>query len=363
MFNQYVLILVWIGLMAILQPSFYREEYNELTGEWDWRVKPLFAFIVMVPVIWMAATRDNQFGDTIVYRLNFIQMPNSLSEYLLLFSKDRGFRVLTFVIKTIVGNRDKVYFGILALIQSVCLIKLYRNYSIDYCFSVFLFVASSDYVGWMYNGIRQFTAVTIVVFATSYMLKKKYIPLFLAIALASTMHQSALLMIPIVFICQGRAWNKKTLMLLCGVIVSIVFLSQFTSLLDSALSETQYANVVSDYTSSGDDGTNPLRVIFYAIPTIIAFYKRKEISEYGSAIVNLCVNMSIVSSGLYVISMFTSGIFIGRLPIYASLYNYILLPWEIDTLFGSSSRIIKSTLILVYLVFYYFQLHMTWGLF
>lgn len=43
----------------------------------------------------------------------------------------------------------------------------------------------------------------------------------------------------------------------------------------------------------------------------------------------------IISTALYAISMVTSGIFIGRLPIYCSLYaNGILLPWELNHLFG-----------------------------
>ena len=49
---------------------------------------------------------------------------------------------------------------------------------------------------------------------------------------------------------------------------------------------------------------------------------------------NFVANMSIVSTGLYIISMFTRGTSLLVVsPIYASLYNYILLPWEIDHMF------------------------------
>lgn len=122
-------------------------------------------------------------------------------------------------------------------------------------------------------------------------------------------------------------------------------------------------NVVSDYKSIQDDGTNPLRVLVYAMPTILAFWKRKRIAQVSDNLIDFCINMSIISTGLYIISMFTSGIFIGRLPIYASLYGYILLPWEIETLFADKTRkIIKICMIFAYLVFYYYQLHLTWGL-
>ena len=62
--------------------------------------------------------------------------------------------------------------------------------------------------------------------------------------------------------------------------------------------------------------------------------------------------------------MVTSGIFIGRLPIYASLYSQgILLPWEVEHMFNKeSSQIIKLGMILLYLVFYYYQIN-KWGFF
>ena len=136
----------------------------------------------------------------------------------------------------------------------------------------------------------------------------------------------------------GKAWNRKTLMFISVALLAILFIGQFTNLLDTALADTQYVNVVSDYKGFEDDGTNPLRVLLYSIPTVLAFLGRDTIRKVDDAVINLCTNMSIVSSGLYLVSMFTSGIFIGRLPIYASLYGYILLPWLIDRMFPNRSR-------------------------
>jgi ATP-dependent Clp protease ATP-binding subunit ClpX len=43
------------------------------------------------------------------------------------------------------------------------------------------------------------------------------------------------------------------------------------------------------------------------------------IRDVDNPVVNVCVNMSIITAGLYLISMVTSGVFIGRLPIIFSL--------------------------------------------
>lgn len=73
-------------------------------------------------------------------------------------------------------------------------------------------------------------------------------------------------------------------------------------------------------------------------------------------IANFCVNMSVISTGIYLISMFTSAIMIGRLPIYFSIYNYILLPWEIKNLFTKrSANLIVAFVVFFYLLYNFFQ--------
>lgn len=190
------------------------------------------------------------------------------------------------------------------------------------------------------------------------MLRNKYVSLILVILLASLFHQSALIMIPIVLIAQGKAWNTRTLLFIAIIIIAVLFVGRFTSLLDAVLEETQYASVVSDYTSWNDDGTNPIRVLVYSLPAILAFLGRKRIMYEDDQLINLCTNFSLVTAGLYLVSMFTSGIFLGRLPIYTSLYSYILLPWEIENLFiRESKRLMYVAMIVGYLGFYYYQMH------
>jgi transmembrane protein EpsG len=74
--------------------------------------------------------------------------------------------------------------------------------------------------------------------------------------------------------------------------------------------------------------------------------------------------MSILSTGFYAISIFTSGMYLGRIPIYFSLFNYILLPWEIKLIFEEDmQKTINLAAIVFYLAYYVYQTHFTWGLF
>lgn len=362
--SKYILIILWFGLMTLVQMFTGGRKKEKVFGVYEYRTIPMFAMIIIFPVVWMAATRGTM-ADTHMYLIAFRNMPTSLvemSKYMATVVKDKGFSALSVLIKIILGSNEVIYLLIFSLIHGASLGVIYRKYSESYLMSIFLFMASTDFISWMCNGLRQFTAVTIVFAATTLMLKKRYFPLILIILFASTMHRTALLMIPFVFIAQGKAWNKRTLLYTLVAFAAVIYVDQFTNILDSALYDTQYANVVSDWTSWNDDGTNPIRVLVYSVPTIIAIVGYQYIRKEDNTIINFCANMSMISTGLYLISMVTSGIFIGRLPIYASLYNYILLPWEINHFFSPrTSKVVKVLVVIFYLAFYYYQMHFAWS--
>ena len=346
----------------------YRERTAEVTGhrktselkKENW----IYIILVTAPLVYFATMRD-WFGDTTAYLTLFRGMPNGWSEispYMSTVTKDHGFFFLSSLIRVFVSQNTVVYLAIFAIFQGFALALFFRRYAAHYAISLFLFIASADACMWMFNGMRQFVAVCIILFAVPFILKKKYIPAILVILLASAMHQSALIMIPFVIIAQGKAWNFKTLLYLAGVLIAVAYIGNFTTILNDVLEETQYADVVDNYQAWGDDGTNPFRVAVYALPAILSFFLRPHINYENDPVINLSVNMSILSTGLYVISMFSSGLIIGRLPIYTSLFNYVLLPWEIDHGFSESSRkILYVGMFIAYLGFFYYQMHIAWG--
>lgn len=330
-----------------------------------WKLGPALA--LMLPYLIWAGCRGDSYGDTSAYQSAFKLMPTTFADlptYIATISKDIGFSALSAFIKIILGNSDVVYFLILATIQIVCIVFLFRKYSCNYWLSTFLFVASTEYMGWMHNGIRQFTAAVLIYAATDFLIEKKYAQLVGVILLASTIHGSALLMLPVVFIIQGKAWNKKTVLCIIACIAVLFFVDKFTGFLEGMLADTQYTNVVSDWESWNDDGTNPLRVLLFSIPMLLSIVGLRMIKIVDNPVINMATNASLITTGLYLISMVTSGIFMGRLPIYVSLYSMcILLPWEIKNFFSSdSSKVVTLMLIAGYIAFFYMQMHFAWGL-
>lgn len=358
--NKYVLILLWIWFLRFVSNNdrFKREEFFE--GEALLRYSPIFAFVSVLPIIIMAATRG-RFADSFIYIRLYENMPNSFKDipsYLNTVNKDVGFSSCSAIVHVLFPNSHTIYLFIFALFQMIIVSSLFRKYSENFIYSLFLFIASADYISYIFNGMRQFTAVVIILLSTPHIIKKKYLKVIIIVLIASVFHRSALIMIPYVFIVQGEPWNKKTLFFIFLAVLAVVFVSRFTSILDSMLSGTQYENILVEAAEWGDDGTNPIRVLLYSIPALWAFFQRREIAKENNLIINICVNMSIVSMGLYLISMVTSGIFLGRLPIYFSLFSYILLPWEIGHLTKPSKRsMVWFSSIVLYLGYYFYIMH------
>ena len=360
-------LLIWLFTAGIILERAFPKQKERILGKERVRWKILPAILLVLPYIVWAGFRGVDIGDTYAYHYAFLSAPTlggGLGDYLMVYSKDKGFYTLNVIIKTIFGGSDVVYFLILAAIQLLIIAIVCRRLSVDYWLSIFLFVASTDYLSWMFNGIRQFTAAVIIFGATELIIRKKYIPSVLLILLASTMHQSALIMVPVIFLIQGKAFNKKTVICVLLSVTALTFIDQFTDFLSSALADTQYKNVVSDWKSFNDDGTNPLRVLVYAMPTLIGLYGYRKIRAADDPIINLGIGASLVSTCISILSMATSGIFLGRLPIYVSLWsNLIVLPWEIKNVFSEkNAAFVKAACILLYCVFFYYQMHVIWSI-
>lgn len=356
----------WLVLLAYIKNQLPRlvTKQEHVQGKIVTRYNWIIALLAAAPLVYMAAKRGD-IGDTVNYRNSFRNSPLSFSaipSYIDTIGKDKAYYAVAAVLHVILGNRPVVYFGIIALFQAFCMAKTLRKYTPYLLTAFFIFVASTDFLSYMYNGIRQFVAVCIIFVCSDWIFEKKYVLAALAIFIAAMFHRSALLMLPVLFIVQGKPWNKKTVGALALALLAVFFVDRFTGILDDLLSETQYANVVSDWTSWNDNGTNPLRVLVYCVPMIGSLICLPFIREADDPVINICVNMATITAGLYLVSMVTSGVFIGRLPIYTALYsNCILLPWEIEHAFNrESARLIRLTMYLAFLFFYYYQIHFIW---
>lgn len=362
--HNYWWLLIWLFLFGVISAVFIHKREEPVQGRKEVRWNWLPAAILAAPYVIWAAWRPNGFGDTGVYRARFMGAPAALSElgtYVARQFKDRGFAIIEVIFKSLISHSDIAFFFFIAAIQIACLVYIYRKYSKNYWLSFFFFIASTDYLSWMHNGMRQFLAATLIFVCIPLMAKRRYLAMALVVLLASQIHLSALVVLPFILIVNGRAWNYRTILFIVGVIISVFFLDRITGFITNTMEDTAYSGDIELFLN--DDGTNIYRVLFYSVPALMALFFRRYIDAADDPMINICANLSVVAAGFYVFSFFTSGILIGRLPIFFSLTNYILIPWMISEVFNrESALVIETGFVGVYALFFYYQAGVTWHL-
>lgn len=361
--ENYWWLLIWPLLFGALSLVVNMRRRELVDGHSCVRWNPIAAIAMVIPLVIWAGWRT-WFADTEQYRRTFLGLPSSFDQigaYLQNVRKGYGFRLFELLFKCIISNSDIFFFVVVASIQIICLVYIYRKYSPDYWLSMFFFVASTDYLSWMHNGIRQFLAAAILFFCVPLVAKKRYIPAIIIVLLVSQIHATALIYLPFIFIVNGRSWNIKTLFFIAGTIAAVVFADRITGFLAEAMVDTAYEGDIAIL--KNNDGTHIFRVLFYSVPAIMCWVFRPYLDRANDPLMNVCANLSIVTTGFYVFSFFTSGILMGSVPIYFSLSNYILIPWLLREVFNRDSAVLlEAVFIVVYSVFFYYQCGPTWGL-
>ncbi len=339
--NNDFFLMFWALLVLFLtKKSIQSEKFSSIENKQNNSL--IYCCLVFLPIIIFVSFSDAR-GDTLGYLIRFKSVDYSYSEIFQNwndYENGQGFLILNVFLHNLFGYNEYLYRFSIALIQSIPIIVILKRYSYNYALSIYLLISSLIYSGWMMNGLRQFTAVCIIFLATPLLEKKKYIPLVLVVLLATTIHQTAIIFIPIIFVASLRPFEKKTILLIVVLSVLLYFY-------------VENSGAISDEILKSDDGAHPLRVLFNTIPVFLSIFYRKEILNEGNRMALICVNMSFVTSFIYFIAFLTSGIMVGRLPIYTELYNLILIPYLLEN-FSDNKHTDFIRYIIVGIYFLYF---------
>ena len=356
--SYWLLVIWWFGAGLILHAMPKKEElvFGQRRLLWYW----VSVVIMVLPYILWTGYRPFV-ADTGAYASHFNNSTASFGELLrtITSSEDWGFYGLMIVLKMLGVQTYQAYFLVMAAIQLWCMTYIFRRYSTSFWTSFFMFIASTDYISWMQNGMRQFTAVCITFAAFDLLVRRKYIWFVVVILFASTFHASALIMLPFAYVMNGPALNRKSFLMVGAVALMIPLMDSLTPLLERLLADTQYGDVIGGEIWLNDDGTNMVRVLVYSVPALMALLGFRYILRSRDRAANLCINASMITMAVYVVSAVTSGIYIGRIPIYTTLHGYAVLPWLIDQIFEKqSAKLIKLLLVLFYLAFFVYQMRL-----
>ncbi len=336
-------------------PDSYLDEYSRHS------INLIMAILTFSVLVYFVGVRSF-YGDTSMYITEYFKYTpvdySGIKESLQNPDiKGKLFLLIRCLIKCVFGDNYTAYFFILAIFQYGAIIKLFYKYSCNYFMSSFLFVASG-YFTWSMNGIRQFTAICLILYFFDYVVEKKALKFFIIVFIASLIHSTALIWIAVYFIVNFKPWGKGIIIFIVAIIIVLLTLEKSFALLDVTLENTNYSGygdkIMTAKASGLDDGVNFIRVMIAAVPLVLAFLVRKNMDD-APRYVNIFVNISLVTTCVYLVGVFTSGILVGRLHAFFSIFSYLLIPWLIKYKYGQKLATVLSLAcyILYFLYFYY----------
>lgn len=352
--------ILWIAILGIYNRISLRTKQRKCEmpqGHSKYRVPMWLGVLTFGYIIFWVGMRSGV-ADTGTYITAFNTYPSDISIIPQYWdfseNKSPGFVTFSILFKHFISTDYHIWLMTIAVFTGIPIMLVLRKRSEHFFYSMFLFMTGLLFF-WMLNGMRQFLAAAIVFLASDWIEKRKTIFFILAVLVAATIHFTVLVMIPMYFIATAKPFGKKIIFFLILLLLAIIFLEPFIGSMEDVLEGTAYAGATAQFAQ--DDGVNPIRVLVMAVTPIIAFCGRKIIVKKDNIFINICINMSVICAGIYFLGMFTSGILVGRLPIYFELYNIILLPYLLEECFTKESSKIMYLLCTVgFLGFYYFQM-------
>ena len=98
------------------------------------------------------------------------------------------------------------------------------------------------------------------------------------------------------------------------------------------------------------------------IPLVVAYWGKGIIYKISNVKANIMINISLFGVMISLFANFTSGILIGRMPIYFTVFNYALLPWLFENVFHLRSKRWVTVLCLVgYIAYAAYYMKASWG--
>lgn len=344
--------IAWIILMRMLCAGSMR--YTQLASRAKaYTVPASVATVTMAYIVFWVGVRTS-IADTATYVNGFILSSSDISQVpTILESGGKAilWNISILLFKALVTENWQVWLISLAITMGFSVSYCYYKHSEAFFFSILLFILATDFT-WMLNGMRQFLCVTTLMVAFPWLVKGKTKHYMILLAVLSLIHFTVWIMAPIYFVVQQKPWSKLVILTIIGTCIICAFAAPFAGAIEDTLQHTQYKGT--EIINPLDDGAHPIRVVLLAIPTVIAWFNRKSIEKENNIKLNILINLCLLSALLMLFAVFTSGIMMGRLAIYCSVYSALALPMLISRWPNKNRRqLLRIFCIIGYTAFFY----------
>lgn len=353
----YWLLLAWTVFVSLTYKKWFLFKVGNVNG--DFKEKPLLVSYLFsfAPLLFIISMRTSV-ADTVNYIEAFNSLTPTFSAMLKIQNKDKLFYQVATLFKMLVPNFTAWFFFV-AFFQVLFICLTVREYSEMPGISFFLLIASVEFA-YMFNGMRQFVAVTLLFGGYKLLVKKKYIPYILLIILASQFHGTAYVMIVGLLFSFVKPWSKTMYVSAFGFTVAMVFLDPILSGLKIFFEDTEYSRQMTELLNS--DGVNVIRVFVAFVPLVLGFVFRKNKALFSRRDFALAFNMSILNAAFFTAASIVGGNLMARFAEYFTIYQLLTYPSLFKNCFkkGGERTVVIILFGLFYCVWFWYQMDVNW---
>ena len=244
--------------------------------------KRFVSMVVCAVIALLAGTRDYTWPDTEVYVASFEYYTNPLYEWSQVDEpygySEYGFYFLGVIFKTFSSNTT-AYLTFIAALTFIFMYKDFKRYCYYPLFGVAAYI-SRFYLAIKFIQIRAGLSYAIILWAVQYISKRDWKRYFLWIFIAYQFHQSAVLAIPLYFLCMinVKKWHIWT-----GIAIAFILGGVFTGPMRALVGE--YASdIASTYVQEEYQREwglfNP--VIYFQLAVLYLYTQNEDVLKYTS---------------------------------------------------------------------------------
>ena len=304
----------------------------------------IFVWIVIIYLICISGFRVGVGTDYWTYKEMYeIWAPNARIEG----TSDIGFLIFIKLLHNISMN-SQLMFMVTSIIINVCIILTIKKYSTKFELSMYFYITTFVYYA-TFNAVRQTMAIAIVFAATKYLIERKRKQYIFIVIVASFIHQSILIMIPVYFLVNNKFKSKTNLYVCIVFVLSFLFYDGFLESLFNILDGSNYAGY-KEVVSSSAEGANIFRFLVQLVPIALIFVYSKSIVNDDDKEFNIMLNMSLLGT-LFMLLALKHWLF-ARLTTIFNLYSIIVIPKILDGCKNKKMKILLCyTMMICYFLF------------
>jgi len=177
-------------------------------------------FLSLIIISIIVGYRYNVGVDWDGYRIAFLDSGS-------LTFRENSFEFGYFIINKTMNLLGFSYQQLFFLINFITWYFIYKSIPNRLLFYFIFFLFCSEFFFWSMNGIRQFTAISLLLFSIKYIIDRKLIKYLLLLAVASLFHKTVFFLFPLYFIPYKHLYNRT---IVVGIFCFSLFLANISQI-------------------------------------------------------------------------------------------------------------------------------------